>query len=82
MGSFLARPVSTPEGLNYNRRSLTKFRSSLCPEEVNRHCRLLDVESRGSASLLNLDRFEDPFSYKLDIATGTAGHAGCQRRAR
>ncbi|MCV4677921.1 hypothetical protein OFC08_34155, partial [Escherichia coli] len=25
------------------------------------------------ASLLNLDRFEDPFSYTLDIATGTAG---------
>jgi adenine-specific DNA-methyltransferase len=34
---------------------------------------MLDVESRGSASLLNLDRFEDPFSYKLDIATGTTG---------
>jgi very-short-patch-repair endonuclease len=34
---------------------------------------MLDVESRGSASLLNLDRFEDPFSYQLDIATGTAG---------
>lgn len=34
---------------------------------------MLDVESRGSASLLNLDRFEDPFNYTLDIATGTAG---------
>jgi adenine-specific DNA-methyltransferase len=34
---------------------------------------MLDVESRGSASLLNLDRFEDPFSYKLSIATGTVG---------
>jgi adenine-specific DNA-methyltransferase len=34
---------------------------------------MLDVESRGSPSLLNLDRFEDPFSYKLNIATGTAG---------
>ena len=34
---------------------------------------MLDVESRGSASLLNIDRFEDPFGYKLDIATGTAG---------
>lgn len=34
---------------------------------------MLEVESRGSASLLNLDRFEDPFSYTLDIATGTAG---------
>jgi adenine-specific DNA-methyltransferase len=29
---------------------------------------MLDVESRGSPSLLNLDRFEDPFSYKLNIA--------------
>jgi len=36
---------------------------------------MLDVESRGSASLLNLDRFEDPFNYKLDIATGTAGES-------
>ncbi|MBX5494092.1 MAG: site-specific DNA-methyltransferase [Bryobacteraceae bacterium] len=34
---------------------------------------MLDVESRGSASLLNIDRFEDPFNYKLSIATGTAG---------
>ncbi len=34
---------------------------------------MLDVESRGSASLLNIDRFEDPFSYKLNISTGTAG---------
>ena len=34
---------------------------------------MLDMESRGSASLLNLDRFEDPFSYKLNIATGTVG---------
>jgi adenine specific DNA methylase Mod/very-short-patch-repair endonuclease len=34
---------------------------------------MLDVESRGSASLLNLDRFEDPFNYKLNIATGTVG---------
>lgn len=36
---------------------------------------MLDVESRGSASLLNLDRFEEPFNYKLNIATGTAGEA-------
>ena len=34
---------------------------------------MLDVESRGSASLLNIDRFEDPFNYKLNIATGTVG---------
>ena len=34
---------------------------------------MLDVESRGSASLLNIDRFEDPFHYTLNIATGSAG---------
>jgi adenine-specific DNA-methyltransferase len=34
---------------------------------------MLEVESRGSPSLLNLDRFEDPFSYELNIATSTAG---------
>lgn len=31
------------------------------------------MESRGSASLINLERFEDPFNYKLNIGTGTAG---------
>ena len=34
---------------------------------------MLDVESRGSPSLLDLDRFEDPFNYKLNVATGTVG---------
>jgi adenine-specific DNA-methyltransferase len=34
---------------------------------------MLDVEARESPSLLNVDRFEDPFNYKLNIATGTAG---------
>jgi adenine-specific DNA-methyltransferase len=34
---------------------------------------MLDVESRGSASLLNIDAFEDPFNYKLNIATGSVG---------
>jgi len=34
---------------------------------------MLDVEARDSASLLNVERFEDPFDYKLNIATGTAG---------
>jgi adenine-specific DNA-methyltransferase len=28
---------------------------------------MLDFETKGSPSLLNLDAFEDPFSYKLDI---------------
>ncbi|MCX6640287.1 MAG: DNA methyltransferase, partial [bacterium] len=34
---------------------------------------MLEVESRGSASLLNLDRFADPFNYKLKISTGSVG---------
>ena len=34
---------------------------------------MLDVESRCSASLLSVDRFENPFNYKLNIATGSAG---------
>jgi adenine-specific DNA-methyltransferase len=34
---------------------------------------MLDVESVGSASLLDLDRFEDPFNYKLKVSTGSAG---------
>jgi adenine-specific DNA-methyltransferase len=34
---------------------------------------MLDVETRESPSLLNVDRFEDPFNYKLNIATGTVG---------
>ena len=33
----------------------------------------LDVESEGSASLLDVTRFSDPFGYKLDIATSSAG---------
>jgi adenine-specific DNA-methyltransferase len=33
----------------------------------------LDVESAGSASLLDLDQVRDPFNYKLEIATTTAG---------
>lgn len=34
---------------------------------------MLDVETRGSASLLNIQRFTDPFSYKLKVSTGTVG---------
>ena len=34
---------------------------------------VLDVEARESPSLLNVERFEDPFNYKLNIATGTVG---------
>jgi adenine-specific DNA-methyltransferase len=34
---------------------------------------MLDVESKGSQSLLNTQAFADPFKYCLDIATGTVG---------
>lgn len=34
---------------------------------------MLEVESQGSPSLLNLQAFEDPFNYKLNIATGSVG---------
>ena len=33
----------------------------------------LELESEGSASLLDVSRFKDPFSYKLGIATRTVG---------
>lgn len=34
---------------------------------------MLDVETRGSASLLNVQQFTDPFSYQLKVSTGTVG---------
>ncbi len=34
---------------------------------------MLDLESAGSQSLLNVTAFTDPFGYTLDVATGTAG---------
>lgn len=34
---------------------------------------MLDTESRGSLSLLNIDLFEDPFSYQLLVGTGSVG---------
>lgn len=34
---------------------------------------MLGVESKGSPSLLNIDAFKDPFSYTLNVATGTVG---------
>lgn len=33
----------------------------------------LDVETEDSPSLLNIDQFEDPFNYKLNIANGSVG---------
>lgn len=36
---------------------------------------MLDIESKGSASLLNIDSFEDPFSYKLKVATSDVGES-------
>lgn len=34
---------------------------------------MLDTETKGSSSLLDLDQFEDPFSYKLLVGTGSVG---------
>ena len=34
---------------------------------------MLDTETSGSNSLLNVNAFEDPFNYKLNIATGSVG---------
>jgi len=34
---------------------------------------MLDVESTGSASLLDVEQFDDPFAYKLKVSTGSAG---------
>ena len=34
---------------------------------------MLDVETTDSQSLLNVDRFEDPFGYTMNISTGTVG---------
>jgi adenine-specific DNA-methyltransferase len=34
---------------------------------------MLDVESRGSQTLLNIDNFDDPWSYKLLVGTGSVG---------
>jgi adenine-specific DNA-methyltransferase len=36
---------------------------------------MLGAESKDSQSLLNIDRFTDPFGYILDIATGTVGES-------
>ncbi len=33
----------------------------------------LNVETAGSPSLLNIEQFEDPFNYRLNIATGNVG---------
>nr|WP_239057858.1 site-specific DNA-methyltransferase [Pseudodesulfovibrio sp. JC047] len=34
---------------------------------------MMDMETEGSASLLNVDRFDDPWNYTMKIATGSAG---------
>jgi adenine-specific DNA-methyltransferase len=39
---------------------------------------MLDVESRDSGSLLDVGRFEDPFAYTLEIASGTVGETKAQ----
>jgi adenine-specific DNA-methyltransferase len=36
---------------------------------------MLETETNGSASLLDLHKFEDPFSYKLNVSTGSVGES-------
>jgi adenine-specific DNA-methyltransferase len=33
---------------------------------------MLDVEARGSTSLLNIEKFADPFNYQLNVSTGAS----------
>ena len=51
--------------------AVLKQQSSFREDYILRY--MLDVEARESASLLNMGRFEDPFSYKLNIATRSVG---------
>lgn len=62
--------------LRLHRSILQEAALQSAPEKVRDEYLLsyfLDVESAGSASLLDLDLFRDPFSYKLKIATSSAG---------
>jgi adenine-specific DNA-methyltransferase len=59
------------------RRSPEQDATLAAADESNRDAYLLgyflDVESAGSASLLDVEQFRDPFAYKLHIATSSAG---------
>ncbi|MDA3822993.1 MAG: DNA methyltransferase, partial [Bacteroidales bacterium] len=51
--------------------SLLDVNTELKEDYMLSYC--LDMETKDSASLLNLEQFADPFNYKLNIATGSAG---------
>nr|WP_277267913.1 DNA methyltransferase [Nitrosomonas nitrosa] len=66
----------TLNNLRLKRTSEQEATLQAAPEKVRDQYLLgyfLDVESAGSASLLDLDQFRDPFAYKLKIATSSAG---------
>ena len=63
----VAKPATEQTELDFSGDAMKGFR-----EDYLLHY-MLDVETRGSASLLNIDGFRDPFAYELKIATSSAG---------
>jgi adenine-specific DNA-methyltransferase len=66
----------TLNNLHLKRTSEQEAALQAAPEKVRDQYLLgyfLDVESAGSASLLDFDQFRDPFAYKLKIATNSVG---------
>ncbi|OXB92609.1 site-specific DNA-methyltransferase [Parageobacillus galactosidasius] len=64
----------TLNNLEINRTEQQQLALELMPTETREEYLLsymLDIETKGSASLLNLDAFENPFDYKLKISNGT-----------
>jgi adenine-specific DNA-methyltransferase len=64
----------TLNNLEINLTEQQQMALELMPKETREEYLLsymLDIETEGSASLLNLDAFENPFEYKLKISNGT-----------
>ncbi|UYZ13739.1 site-specific DNA-methyltransferase [Brevibacillus sp. WF146] len=64
----------TLNNLDINRTDEQQLALELMPTETREEYLLsymLDIETEGSASLLNLEIFENPFNYKLKISNGT-----------
>lgn len=61
------QPTTGQSALDFSSDAMKGFR-----EDYLLHY-MLDVETRGSASLLNFESFQNPFAYELKIATSSAG---------
>jgi adenine-specific DNA-methyltransferase len=64
----------TLNNLEANRTEQQQLALELMPTETREEYLLsymLDIETEGSASLLNLEAFENPFDYKIKISNGT-----------